>query len=197
MHQCIPQPHPNNLPIFLPSPLQDNHFFMPPATFLPPLKVKQPGMAPTLPTLAQFSTAIPVINAQPIQPAPLNLAIFHPIDKNIHIEQKKNDSSSGISDEDSDDDSSDELIKGKHTEDGASSGRKDLKERNRLAAQKWRKKKDQYLYELESANDNLRSQALALCSQVQSLRVENKLLEDELQFFQSFMSNIMHVMPKD
>ena len=70
--------------------------------------------------------------------------------------------------------------------------KKDLKERNRIAAQKWRKKKDKYLTELESANDVLRQQALSLCGQMQSLRVENKLLEDELQFFQSFMSKIMH-----
>ena len=70
--------------------------------------------------------------------------------------------------------------------------KKDLKERNRIAAQKWRKKKDKYLTELESANDVLRQQALSLCGQMQSLRVENKLLEDELQFFQSFMSKIMN-----
>lgn len=74
--------------------------------------------------------------------------------------------------------------------------KKDLKERNRIAAQKWRKKKDKYLTELESANDVLRQQALSLCGQMQSLRVENKLLEDELQFFQSFMSKIMHAGPK-
>ena len=76
------------------------------------------------------------------------------------------------------------------------SEKKDLKERNRIAAQKWRKKKDKYLTELESANDVLRQQALSLCGQMQSLRVENKLLEDELQFFQSFMSKIMNAGPK-
>ena len=67
----------------------------------------------------------------------------------------------------------------------------DLKERNRLAAQKWRQKKDHYLSELEEANDQLRKQALDLLSQVQSLKIENKVLENELMFFQQFMSKIM------
>lgn len=69
--------------------------------------------------------------------------------------------------------------------------RKDLKERNRIAAQKWRQKKDHYLGELEEANDQLRKQALQLSSQIQSLRVENKVLENELLFFQQFMSKVM------
>lgn len=68
----------------------------------------------------------------------------------------------------------------------------DLKERNRMAAQKWRKKKDQYLSELEQTNDNLRQQVLDLSSEAQSLKVENAVLERELQFFQSFMSKIMN-----
>ena len=67
----------------------------------------------------------------------------------------------------------------------------DLKERNRIAAQKWRQKKDQYLGELEVTNDELRKKALDLCSKAESLRIENNVLENELQFFQSFMSKIM------
>ena len=67
----------------------------------------------------------------------------------------------------------------------------DLKERNRIAAQKWRQKKDGYLGELENINDSLREQVFKLQSQTLTLKVENKVLEDELQFFQKFMSKIM------
>ena len=66
-----------------------------------------------------------------------------------------------------------------------------LKERNRLAAQKWRQKKELYLGDLETTNDQLRQQALELRNVALSLKVQNKILEDELQFFQSFMSKIM------
>jgi hypothetical protein len=66
-----------------------------------------------------------------------------------------------------------------------------VKERNRLAAQKWRQKKDRFLVELERANDSLRKQALDLTSQAHSLRLENKLLEEELTFFQHLMSRLM------
>lgn len=69
--------------------------------------------------------------------------------------------------------------------------RSEIKERNRIAAQKWRQKKDHYLGELEEANDQLRKQALELSSQIQSLKVENKVLESELLFFQQFMSKVM------
>jgi hypothetical protein len=34
----------------------------------------------------------------------------------------------------------------------------DLKERNKNEAQKWRRKKDSYLYDLESVNDSLREE---------------------------------------
>lgn len=71
----------------------------------------------------------------------------------------------------------------------------DLKERNRIAAQKWRKKKDHYLGELEAANDELRKKTLELCNKVQALRVENSVLENELLFFQSFMAKIMSSEP--
>lgn len=77
------------------------------------------------------------------------------------------------------------------SEPGTPPDRSDLKERNRLAAAKWRKKKDQYLGELEEANDQLRKQALELLSQAQSLKIENQVLEAELTFFQQFMSKIM------
>jgi hypothetical protein len=67
-----------------------------------------------------------------------------------------------------------------------------MKERNRLAAQKRRVKKDRYLIQLETANDALRKQALDLTSAVQSLKVENRLLQEELLFFQPFMSTVMN-----
>lgn len=74
-----------------------------------------------------------------------------------------------------------------------SNEKSDLKERNRLAAQKWRLKKDHYLGELENTNDELRQQALDLCNQAHTLRIENKVLEEQLQYFQMFMTKIMNV----
>jgi putative heme degradation protein len=65
------------------------------------------------------------------------------------------------------------------------------KERNRLAAQKWRQKKDKYLIELENMNDVLRKQALDMVSSVQALKVANELLQNELNFFQRFMCKVM------
>ena len=72
----------------------------------------------------------------------------------------------------------------------------DIKERNRIAAKKWRDKKDSLLYELESTNDNLRSRALTLRNESLSLQTENKILKEELSFFQSFMTHIMNSKPK-
>lgn len=72
----------------------------------------------------------------------------------------------------------------------------DHKERNRLAAQKWRAKKDQSLSTLEDENDHLRKTVFDLQSQALQLSVENKILESELQYFQQFMSKIMSVAPR-
>ena len=72
----------------------------------------------------------------------------------------------------------------------------DHKERNRLAAQKWRQKQDGYLGELEDANDDLRAQVYQMQHQVLALKVENKVLEGELQFFQQFMAKIMSATPR-
>lgn len=72
----------------------------------------------------------------------------------------------------------------------------DHKERNRLAAQKWRAKKDQSLSTLEDENDHLRKSVYDLQSQALQLHVENKILESELQYFQQFMSKIMSVAPR-
>jgi hypothetical protein len=67
-----------------------------------------------------------------------------------------------------------------------------LRERNRVAAKKWRKKKDEHLSELEDENDKLRERAFGLCSAVRKLAVENSVLEAELGFFQDFMRKIMN-----
>ncbi|OHT12298.1 hypothetical protein TRFO_18003 [Tritrichomonas foetus] len=74
--------------------------------------------------------------------------------------------------------------------------KKDYKERNRIAAQKWRKKKDAYLMNLENENDQLRQEALKLCNQTNSLKIENSFLEKELQFFQMFIATVMKT-PKE
>ncbi|KAK8895040.1 hypothetical protein M9Y10_023483 [Tritrichomonas musculus] len=128
-------------------------------------------------------------NSLPVQPQMVSNIVYP--QPNLTT-SSSNASDSGSSEDESEEESP---VKGQRKVLDATE-KKDLKERNRIAAQKWRKKKDKYLTELESANDVLRQQALSLCGQMQALRVENKLLEDELQFFQSFMSKIMHVAPK-
>ena len=70
--------------------------------------------------------------------------------------------------------------------------KEEKKERNRIAAKKWRDKKDGSLYSLEAVNDNLREQALGLRKQAIALVSENQILENELRFFQSFMTRIMN-----
>lgn len=74
--------------------------------------------------------------------------------------------------------------------------KEDLKARNRIAAKKWRDKKDERLYELESSNDILRKDALTLRNEVLALQTENQVLEDELRFFQTFMTKIMNGAPR-
>jgi hypothetical protein len=76
------------------------------------------------------------------------------------------------------------------------SGKDELRARNRVAAKKWRDKKDATLYDLEARNDQLRLEALRLRRQAMALQTENQVLEDELKFFQSFMTKIMNVTPK-
>jgi hypothetical protein len=73
----------------------------------------------------------------------------------------------------------------------------DLRARNRVAAKKWRDKKDDSLYDLEAKNDRLRAEALELRRQALALQSENHILEEELTFFQSFMAKIMTVAPKE
>lgn len=70
--------------------------------------------------------------------------------------------------------------------------REDIKARNRIAAKKWRDKKDSLLYQLEAKNDELRKTALSLRTTSLSLQTEISVLEDELRFFQTFMTKIMN-----
>ena len=72
-----------------------------------------------------------------------------------------------------------------------------LKARNRIAAKKWRDRKDDSMHDLEIINDDLREQALELRNQCLALSAENKVLEKELRFFQSFMSKIMNINPNN
>lgn len=68
-----------------------------------------------------------------------------------------------------------------------------LKEKNRIAAKRWRKKKDIYLEHLDSENFVLRTQVLSMLNKFQELKCETSFLNDELQFFQSFMSENMKI----
>jgi hypothetical protein len=67
------------------------------------------------------------------------------------------------------------------------------REKNRLAARKWRDRKDRYLLELENANDDLRRQVLECSEEIQCLNIANRLLEKELGFFQAVLSRIAQI----
>jgi hypothetical protein len=71
-------------------------------------------------------------------------------------------------------------------------GGDDVRARNRVAAKKWRDKKDEALYQLEATNDRLRQEALSLRNAVRRLQAENQILDDELRFYQSFMTSFMN-----
>jgi DNA repair exonuclease SbcCD ATPase subunit len=68
----------------------------------------------------------------------------------------------------------------------------DLKSRNRVASKKWREKKNDFLHELKAENEQLRQQAWRLRDDVTTLRAECGILDQELNFFQSFISQIMN-----
>ena len=67
----------------------------------------------------------------------------------------------------------------------------DAKERNRIAAQQWRKRENNRLINLEEINDSLRITSLKLQYQIYTLKAENKILEEELQYFQRFMTKLV------
>jgi hypothetical protein len=71
-----------------------------------------------------------------------------------------------------------------------------LRARNRLAAKKWRDRKDETLYQLEATNDQLRQEALRLRAESCALQTLNQVLDDELKFFQSFMLNLTSLTPR-
>ena len=68
----------------------------------------------------------------------------------------------------------------------------DLKEKNKIAAKKWRKKKENYLKKLEEVNDLLRNEVVKLYYQSKSLKVEINVFETELWFFQSVITTIVN-----
>ena len=63
----------------------------------------------------------------------------------------------------------------------------DLKEKNKIAAKKWRKKKENYLKKLEEVNDLLRNEVVKLYYQSKSLKVEINVFETELWFFNQLL----------
>jgi len=81
-----------------------------------------------------------------------------------------------------------------HSQPPKSPNKEDLRARNRVAAKKWRDKKDEILCELENTNDRLRHEALKLRTEIYSLQTENHVLEEELKFFQTFMTKFMGVL---
>ena len=74
--------------------------------------------------------------------------------------------------------------------------KEEIKARNRIAAKKWRDKKDDSLYTFEALNDNLREEAMRLRNDSLTLLAENRVLENELRFFQTFMTKIMNGAPR-
>ena len=70
--------------------------------------------------------------------------------------------------------------------------RKNVKLKNRLAAKRFREKKDILMSHLEEENDFLRKEALRLTKHLMTLHVQNQYLEDDLKFFQSFLSLFMN-----
>lgn len=63
------------------------------------------------------------------------------------------------------------------------------KERNKAASKKWRAKQNVYLEKLDLENTKLRMQVFSMYKTMKQLKCENEFLNEELQFFQEFMSN--------
>lgn len=66
-----------------------------------------------------------------------------------------------------------------------------VKIKNRIAAKKFREKKNAGLIKLEMENDFLVREVLNLSYKVLKIKTENKMLEENINFFQSFLHNIM------
>ena len=65
--------------------------------------------------------------------------------------------------------------------------------KNRLAARKFREKRQKMLTKLEEANDSLRAKVYELTKVAIAFQVENTILEKELQFFQATMKTFMRL----
>ena len=65
------------------------------------------------------------------------------------------------------------------------------KMKNRIAAKKCREKKNEFLNRLEMENDYLAHEVLKLSFQAIAIKSENKVLEENIAFFQSFLYTIM------
>lgn len=83
-------------------------------------------------------------------------------------------------------------IRSKETDDNK---KRITKERNKLAAKRWRKKKDLYLKKLDDENFVLRQQVLSMYNKFKQLKCENNFLNDELQYF--FRSTIESILIKN
>lgn len=66
-----------------------------------------------------------------------------------------------------------------------------LKERNRVAARKWRSKQNKHLNELENENDELRKNVFDLHCHYLKLQTENKLLDEEISAFQKLLTELV------
>lgn len=66
-----------------------------------------------------------------------------------------------------------------------------IKIKNRMAAKKCREKKNAFLNKLETENDYLAREVLRLSYKALTLKTENKMLEENIVFFQSFLYSIM------
>jgi hypothetical protein len=66
-----------------------------------------------------------------------------------------------------------------------------VRERNRVAAQRWREKKNRFITNLEQDNADLRQRAFQSSVELRRLESTNKILEEELAFFQKVVARIM------
>jgi hypothetical protein len=70
--------------------------------------------------------------------------------------------------------------------------REDQRARNRRAASKWRQKNDEYLSKLEEDNNSYRRKAFDMLAQLRGMTLENSVLEEQLSFFQKFVSGVVN-----
>lgn len=64
-----------------------------------------------------------------------------------------------------------------------------IKERNRIAANEWRKRRNEYLNQLEIENSELKKQLYSMYHEMKKLQCENNFYDEEIQFFQNFIAS--------